>query len=109
MAKKNSKKNVPAKPAVVEAPKPVLTIMFMAESNWVEKHVKPVAMEGDRNKSSRSSWLHHVKDYDGKPLTDWVLAVQDSPPARASGKNAYTPKQWMTWFQKAGVVELVSA
>ena len=108
MAKKNSKKNVPAKPAVVEAPKPVLTIMFMAESNWNEKHVKPVAMEGDENKSSRSSFLHHVKRYNGRPVALWAEDVKNHPPARASGKNAYTPKQWMTWFVKAGVVELVS-
>ena len=100
MSKKTVKKDAPAA---------VPTIVFMAESNWNEKHVKPVAMQGEKDKSSRAAFMHHVKAFDGKPVADWAAAVAKKPPAIAKGKNAYTAKQWITWFVKAGVVEVHDA
>ena len=102
MSKKTTK-TTKATPAVETVP----TIMFMAESNWNAKHVKPVAMQGEKDKSSRAAFMHHVKAFDGKPVAEWAAAVDKKAPAIAKGKNAYTAKQWITWFVKAGVVEIV--
>ena len=87
----------------------IATIVFMPESNWDEKHVKPVAMQGEKDKSSRAAFMHHVKGFDGKSVESWAAAVAKTPPAIAKGKNAYTAKQWITWFVKAGIVEITIA
>ncbi len=98
MSKKTSKKTTEAVP----------TIVFMAETNWVAKHVLPSAI-ADEKETSRAKFLRHVKGFDGKTVAAWEAAVKANPPAkRKNAKKPYTAKQWLTWFVKAGVVEIAS-
>lgn len=105
-----SKKNVPAKknaPAKTAAPKTVATIMVMEEANWVEKHVKPGAnVEG--KESARALWMQHVAEFDGKTVEAYTADIAKKHPKISTGKP-YTAKQWLTWFEKAGVIEVVEA
>ena len=100
MAKKTVKK---------DAPTTVPTILFMETANWDSKHVLPSAI-ADEKETSRAKFLRHVKGFDGKPVADWAADVAANAPAKSKNpKKPYTAKQWITWFVKAGVVEITDA
>ena len=109
MSKKTVKKTVKNAPAKIVATETVSTIMIMAETNWVEKHVKPGA-NAENKETSRAKFMRHVARWDGLPWAEWNAACAKKMPATPpTGKAPYTAKQWMTWFVKAGVVELHDA
>ena len=88
----------------------VLTIKVTDPKDWIAKHVKPAALDRDPAKYNRTAWLLHIREFNGQPVQAWVDAVTKKQPASiASGsKTAYTPKQWLTWFVKANVIEIVA-
>ena len=90
---------------------PVPTIKVMPTSNWVAKHIKPNALQRNPANYSRTAWLLHIQGFNGKPVASWVNAVSATQPRtiKAGSKTVYTPKQWLTWFVKAGVVTITNA
>ncbi len=98
-----SKKTASKKTAPAPKPEPVPTIVVMATSNWDPKHVKPAALDRESN---RQKMLVHVRSYDQKPVAAWLADFVANPPAaiKKGSKTTYTPKQWITWFQKAGII-----
>lgn len=86
----------------------VATIVVTDPKDWDSKHVKPAALDRDPAKYNRTAWLLHIREFNGKPVAEWVAEVTAKQPASiaAGSKTAYTPKQWLTWFVKANVIEI---
>ncbi len=96
MAKKNA------------TPELVPTILVMQTGNWNPKHVKPAALD---RVSNRQKMLVHVMGFNAKPAAEWLADFTANPPAsiKKGSKTTYTPKQWLTWFVKAGVITVEMA
>ncbi len=78
-------------------------IVFMETANW--KGVKAIAID-DSKETSRAKFLRHIRSFDGETVQDWAADVAANPPATSKGKTAYTAKQWLTWCEKVGIVEI---
>ncbi len=87
-------------------PEVVPTIVFMDPKNWVG--VKAIAID-DSKETSRAKFLRHIRGFDGMSVAAWAADVATNPPATSKGKTAYTAKQWITWCQKVGIVEITNA
>ena len=107
MSKKTSKKTVKNAPAKTAAPTTVPTIVCMEAANWIPKHVLPSAIAEEKT-TARAEWMRHVARFDGLTVAEYSADITRKHPKASTGKP-YTAKQWLTWFVKAGVIEIVEA
>jgi len=61
-------------------------------------------------RGARQAWYERLKEYEGKPLADYVKSCTDDPPSlpqkgKGAGK-AEKPSGWVSFFVREKVLEL---
>jgi hypothetical protein len=65
-------------------------------------------MRGDvQYKGNRAAWYARLKDYDGKPLQDFLEAAAKNPPALTRNQTPEPPMGWFSFFKREGVASVV--
>ncbi len=47
-----------------------------------------------------AKWFAAIKRYDGKPVDDFVVAMNKKPPVLTKSGNAESPMGWLRYFER---------
>lgn len=59
-----------------------------------------------RGKTAREAWYQRIKEYDGKPESEFLDSVKENPPSRTKNGAAEPPSGWVRFFVRQGVMSL---
>jgi len=59
-----------------------------------------------RSETARAAWFARIKEYDGKPESEFLESVKENPPSRTKNGAAEPPSGWVRFFVRQGVMSL---
>lgn len=63
---------------------------------------------GQKYRGAREAWYARLKEYDGKPLDDFLASTKEKMPSLPESGKAENPMGWVRFFQRVGVLGIVA-
>lgn len=58
-------------------------------------------------KGNREAWFNRLREYDGRPLDDFLASAKESPPALTRNNTPEPPAGWVGFFKRERVLAVV--